>query len=110
MAAVASSTSVASTRRPMPAKAIASAPIPLVRSATRVLPASRYRRAWCAATLSRVACSSPAAVKSMPSANVPNFPAAFARRRDCVSAAATRAGSMPSSRMRSERASVRLSS
>ena len=94
----------------MPANAIASAPIPQVRSATRVLPASRYRRAWWAATFSRVACSSPAAVNSMPPAKSPNFGIALARNRDCVSAAATSTGSRPSSRRRSERAIVRDSS
>ncbi len=102
--------SVASTLRPTPANARESAPIPHVRSATRVTPAATYRRAWCAATVRRVACSNPPGVKSMPSAKDTNFACARARSRDWVSAAATSSGSTPSRRSRSESAIVRPSS
>ncbi|CPU65811.1 Uncharacterised protein [Mycobacteroides abscessus] len=98
IAAVSSSTSVASTSSSAAANAIASTPIPLVRSATRRIPASWYRRACRAATTSRLPCSSPACVKSMPSANAPSLPCAAARSRDWVRAAAARSGSTPFAR------------
>ena len=45
-----------------------------------------------------MACSRPAAVKTMRSANAPNFAEAFARSRDCVSDAATTCAECPALR------------
>ncbi len=59
----------------------------------RVSPAEVKRCACRAATDSRVACSSPVGVNSMPAANGPNLPTAAARSRDWVSAADTRPAS-----------------
>jgi hypothetical protein len=91
-AAVSSSRSTASTSCSSPARAIASAPIPQPRSATRCTPAAENRWACRAATGSLVACSSPCGVNSMPAANGPNFPRAWARSRVWVNAAATSSG------------------
>ncbi|BAS10119.1 hypothetical protein AHiyo4_35410 [Arthrobacter sp. Hiyo4] len=51
-----------------------------------------------AATVRRVACSSPACVKSMLRANSPNFSSALVRSRDWVRTAETSAGECPALR------------
>src|SRR5699024_7670276 len=77
-------------------------PMPQPRSATEEMPARRKRWACRAATGRRVACSRPAGVKSIESANSPNFARARDRSRDCVSTAETRSAEWPASRSRSE--------
>ena len=109
-AAVSSSRSTARTSRSNVASAIESEPMPQPRSATRSTPADAKRCACRAATGSRVACSSPSGVKSMPAANGPNLARAAARSRDWVSAAATRAGGWPAARSCSPSAIASVSS
>jgi hypothetical protein len=94
MSAVTGSASTAATVTPKAEVAIASDPIPQPRSWTVAMEAAAYRWAWVAATSSRVACSRPSAVNSIPSAKCANFARARSRSRCWVtSAAACSAGS-----------------
>ncbi|MFC5126561.1 hypothetical protein ACFPRL_25440 [Pseudoclavibacter helvolus] len=94
------------TSRPSEANAMASAPMPQPRSATLTAPACLNLFAWCAATCKRVACWRPASVKSIRSANGPNFATARRLSFDCVTTAATTAGEPPAARSFVTRASA----
>ena len=96
--AASGSMSTASTSRPRPAIASASPPIPHPRSATRVAPLVRKRRAWRAATTRRVACSRPSRVNTMWVATGPNFLRAAWRNANWVTTAAASSASTPDAR------------
>ncbi len=83
------STSIPALVIPARANATRSPPIPQPRSITDPAEAADRRAARWAATVARVACSSPSGVKYIRAASSPSFAAALRRSVTCASAAAT---------------------